>query len=276
MQLTGKRQLFGFRVLATVGHGARSTIYAVKDKDDQVYALKHVIKNDPSDQRYLDQAITDHDVSSRFDHPNLRHSYRVLKHRRVIRTDEIALLMEFVDGPTLEESKISDPLRICELFQQVALSLKAMHDKGFVHADIKPNNILVTDDDRVKIIDFGQSCESGAVKDRVQGTPDYIAPEQVRREPITPQTDIFNLGATIYWTLTGENIPTLFPKGEPGITYKTDDVCPPPAKTNPNVPPALSTLVMNCIQAEPKDRPETMARVYSRLEIAATQIAHAS
>jgi len=268
------QQLFGFEVLATLGRGARSTIYAVKDKDNQVYTLKHVVKRDASDQRYMEQALVDHRVASQFDHPNLRRSYRIIRHRKLIRTDEIALLMEFVDGPTLEQSRVRNPMDICELFLQVAASLKVMHDAGYVHADIKPDNILVTDDKMVKIVDFGQSCDSGTVKPRIQGTPDYIAPEQVRRDPITPRTDIFNLGATIYLLLTGQNIPTLIPKGSPGITYKTDHVCPPPNQVNPEVPPALSSLVMSCIQNDPQDRPETMTRVYTRLEISANQIAH--
>ena len=66
----------------------------------------------------------------------------------------------------------------------------------------------------LKIIDLGQSCKLGAIKSRIQGTPDYIAPEQVLRKHISHRTDIFNLGATMYWALTGKNVPTLIPKNE--------------------------------------------------------------
>ena len=82
-----------------------------------------------------------------------------------------------------------------------------MHQMGYVHCDIKPNNILRNDKGEVKVIDFGQSCKIGTVKERIQGTPDYIAPEQVARRPITVQTDVFNLGATLYWALTGKAHP---------------------------------------------------------------------
>src|SRR6201999_3313842 len=116
---------------------------------------------------------------------------------------EIYVLMEMVDGMTLEQQHSEDIVVLCRLMQQVASGLLAMHKAGFVHADIKPNNILVTDDLHVKIIDFGQSCAVGTVKERIQGTPDYIAPEQVNRKPINQQTDVFNLGATLYWNLTG-------------------------------------------------------------------------
>ena len=65
---------------------------------------------------------------------------------------------------------------------------------------------------RSKIIDLGQSCPIGTTKSRIQGTPDYIAPEQVKRRTLGPRTDVFNLGATMYWALTGKNVPTLIPK----------------------------------------------------------------
>ena len=124
----------------------------------------------------------------------------------------------------------------------------------------------------VKLIDFGQSCPIGTVKDRIQGTPDYIAPEQVQRQPITPRTDVFNLGATMYWVLTRRHIPTMIPKGEPGTVVKSDNTCPAPREINPQVPPALSGLVVGCVQARPNDRPESMEQVCSRLEIALTQL----
>ena len=80
-----------------------------------------------------------------------------------------------------------------------------------MHADIKPNNILIDDHGIVKIIDLGQACAIGTVKKRIQGTPGYMAPEQAHRHEITPKTDIYNLGAMMYWTLVGEVIPTSMP-----------------------------------------------------------------
>jgi serine/threonine-protein kinase len=186
------------------------------------------------------------------------------------------VLMEFVDAHTLESHQCQTMLQFCELAKQVAAGLGAMHSKGYVHADIKPNNILVTDTASVKIIDFGQSCETGTVKERIQGTPDYIAPEQVRREPITPATDVFNFGATMYFVLTGKYIPTLIPKGQPGQIV-TDNHghagrFPAPDQVDANIPSALSKLVMESVQADPAARPKTMKSVADRLAMASVQL----
>jgi len=159
------------------------------------------------------------------------------------------------------------------------LGLAEMHDAGYVHADIKPNNIMVTGPRQAKLIDFGQSCPKGTIKDRIQGTPDYIAPEQVLRRAITPATDAFNLGATMYWLLTKRHVPTLIPKTTAMVgqlkddnTVLRQDKLPTPAELNDQVPPALSNLVMDCVQADPKNRPPTMRGIAERFEIVGTQI----
>ena len=264
-------EIAGYEVLATLGVGARSTIYAVKDGKSEVFALKRVVKSSPSDERFMAQAILEHEVAQKFDHPTLRKSIKLIRQRNFIRTSEVLVLMEMVDGYTLEKHQPETLGVLCSICRDVAQGLGVMHKAGYVHADIKPNNIMITGDNHVKIIDFGQSCPIGTVKERIQGTPDYIAPEQVQRRSIIPQTDVFNLGATMYWLLTRKHVPTLIPKGGAGISLRTEDTCRPPIELNPDVPPALSSLVMDCIHTEAPQRPETMALVADRLEIAAKQ-----
>ena len=266
-------EIAGYEIVATLGHGARSTIYHVRDRRRDQYALKRVVKSSPSDQRYLDQAILEHQIARRFDHPSLRKSHRLLKQRNFIRTSEVLVLMELVLGMTLEQHQ---PKRLADLVltcRRVAEGLAVMHEQGYVHADIKPNNIMINQAAEVKIIDFGQSCPAGTVKNRIQGTPDYIAPEQVQRKRIIPQTDIFNLGATMYWLLTRQHIPTMMPKQQQaGIALKTETRCPPPVEINPDVPPALSSLVMDCVERHPSERPDTMIEVIDRVDIALAQL----
>jgi len=264
--------ILGYEVLATLGHGARSTIFAVKDKDDQVFALKRVIKRGPEDQRFLDQAIHEHEVANSLDHPALRRSYKLIRRRAVVRTTEVHVLMEMVDGYTMEQYSVTSMAELCELFQRVAAGLGVMHEHGYVHADIKPNNIMVTDNNTVKIIDFGQSCAIKTVKERIQGTPDYIAPEQVQRKEIIPQTDMFNLAATIYWLVTNQHVPTMIPKKEMNVGLKTKSDLRPPAELNPEVPPALNTLLMECLERRPDDRPRNMQVIQDRLQMAIGQM----
>lgn len=266
-------QIAGYEVVGTLGQGARSTIYHVRStKDGQQYALKRVIRNGPNDQRFLDQAIAEHKMAGRFDHPALRKSLRLIKQRDFIRTSEVLVLMELVTGKTLEQEQPKTMLGMCRIIRDVALGLSAMHEQRCVHADIKPNNIMVTADGRIKLIDFGQSCETGTVKPRIQGTPDYIAPEQVKRGPITPQTDIFNLGATMYWLLTGKFVPTMIPKKTAGIVLRAETSFPTPIDANDKVPPALSRLVMECVATQASERPRTMPAVIDRLNLAIAQL----
>jgi serine/threonine-protein kinase len=155
---------------------------------------------------------------------------------------------------------------ILDTFIQAAQALKAMHQTGWAHCDIKPNNILRNEKGQVKVIDFGQSCKIGTIKERIQGTPDYIAPEQVKLKPVSPRTDVYNFGATMYWTLTGERAPTLYtiPKGHKEILK--DQKYPTPIELRPEVPEEISSLVMNCLRYRPHERPTHMEDVLRVLE----------
>ncbi|MEM6750955.1 MAG: serine/threonine-protein kinase [Planctomycetota bacterium] len=277
--MAGFHQIAGFDVLGTLGTGAKSTLYEVRDKKGQSYCLKRVVKNGPSDQRFLDQAISEHELSQKFEHDVLRKSHKLIRQRALIKTTEVLVLMELIRGKTLEAQKPPGPAQFCVVLDKVADGLAAMHEAGFVHADLKPNNIMISTAGEVKVIDFGQSCPIGTRKERIQGTPDYIAPEQVHRKAITPRTDVFNLGATMYWLLTGNFVPTLIPKGETGkvkVEAKRAPKPPPPLEIDPTLPPALSTLVMSCIEGDPMDRPGTMKQFKDRLNIAAGQVGRAA
>ncbi|MEM1211253.1 MAG: serine/threonine-protein kinase [Planctomycetota bacterium] len=266
-------QIAGYDVLQTLGKGAGSTLFEVCNETGEKFCLKRVTKTGPSDQRFLDQAIHEHEVASAIDHPRIRRSFKLIRQRALIRTSEVLVLMELVEGKTLEAFQVEDIDRFCEIMIQAAEALGAMHKAGYVHADIKPNNMMLDRDGGIKLIDFGQSCAIGTVKERIQGTPDYIAPEQVKRRAITPQTDVFNLGATMYWLLTGHYVPTMIPKGEAGMQVRASrpESPAPPVEHNDLVPPALSTLVMDCIATDPPSRPGSMQQVAERLEIAQAQ-----
>jgi serine/threonine-protein kinase len=199
------RSIMGYEVIGFIGEGAGSSLYAVSDPQTaQIYVLKHVVPKSDKDQRFVEQLENEYHVGQHVRHRGLRASVAMKANRTIFRkVTEAALVLELFDGMPLDQCPPRRTTAIVDIFIQVAEALDALHSVGFVHCDLKPNNILVGPEGDVKVIDFGQACPKGTAKQRIQGTPDYIAPEQVKCAEVTPQTDIYNFGATLYWTLTG-------------------------------------------------------------------------
>ena len=264
-------KLWQYDVLERVGEGAKSIIYLVRDPaSGRHYALKHVLREGPKDLRFIEQMETEYEISRQFTHANLRKSYHLkINKTLLLKITEAFLLMEWFDGRPIDVRVPPTLLDLVETFIQAANGLKAMHSMGYAHADIKPNNILRNNQGQVKVIDFGQSCRIGTIKERIQGTPDYISPEQVNRQPIMTQTDVFNLGATMYWSLTRRTIPTLYTVNKKGEnSFLLDARIDTPQQLNPSVPAALSNLVMECVSTSFRKRPADMDQVLTRLELA--------
>ncbi|MBX3397055.1 MAG: serine/threonine protein kinase [Phycisphaerae bacterium] len=259
----------GYSIISKLGDGARSQVYrVVRPETGEIFALKRVIRDPAEDSRYLDQAINEFQIAGSFSHPNLRKVFELKRIRKLLRLVEVQVIMEFVDGTSLDKARPTRIDRILEIFLCVAGGLRAMHEKGYLHADIKPNNVLIARDGSVRIIDFGQCCEIGHQKERIQGTPDYIAPEQVERSHLTPQTDVYNFGATLYWATTGKTFPTVMSRTSKKVEGSTAPVdAPAPIVLNPEVPPGLSKLIMDCCEHDRNDRPRTMKEVIHRLEL---------
>jgi serine/threonine-protein kinase len=258
----------GFTIIKRIGTGARSTIYMATDQQSKAnVALKRVISEKPEDHRVFEQMEAEFKIAQRIDHPYVRKCYKLKKIRGVLKVKEMLLSMELFDGKSLEDGPTLSLVDILLVFRMVAGGLNAMHQQGFVHCDIKPNNILLDKAGAIKIIDLGQSCRIGTTKQRIQGTPDYIAPEQVKRKPLGPKTDIFNLGATMYWALTGHNVPTLIPKRKNDLSMIAPDPCPAPHERKKQIPLEISKLVMDCVKDSPADRPRDMLMVTSRMDL---------
>lgn len=261
----------GFRVERELGRGAASVIYLVQDpKTKQIWALKHVERGDAKDDRFLVQAEAEYKAAIQLDHPGIRKITRCIKKGSLFKTSELYLVMELVDGKSLDTSPPRTLAQAVHIFEQVARALAHMHHRGWVHADMKPNNIVVDGETHAKIIDLGQSCKVGTIKQRIQGTPDYIAPEQVHRREITPRTDVYNLGATMYWVLCRQHIPTALPKDDRLMGSVDESLIEkprPPHEVNPRVPLKLSELIMQCVEAVPDKRPSDMNAVADRLNL---------
>ena len=170
------------------------------------------------------------------------------------------LLMEFLEGPTLSRLirrqrrgrlALSDALRVAI---HLGAALAYVHQKGLLHLDVKPSNVIVARGGRPVLYDFGSARRQDARRPpHVDGTDPYIAPEECLRGDIGTAADVFGLGVTLYQMLTGE-LP--FPKGtrrNPFPQTKTEPV--PLRQRRPGVPAALAALVQKCLARDPAGRP---------------------
>jgi serine/threonine-protein kinase len=264
------KSVFGYQVVDFIGEGAGSRIFSVTHPTTkQLYALKHVLPRQDKDLRFVEQLETEFEVGKHVSHEGLRRSLDLKISRTLFRKiTEAALVLELFDGASLERRLPTSLIQLVEVFIKSADALASLHGLGYVHCDLKPNNILVDSSARnVKVIDLGQAAKIGTAKTRIQGTPDYIAPEQVKCLPVTVQTDVFNFGATMYWSLCGQKLPTLFNIRKSENSFLLDTAMATPRDCNKLVPETLSNLVMECVRTKPEKRPADMVELSRRLEI---------
>lgn len=263
-----------YRVIAKIGVGAGSSVYRARCmRTGRDYAIKVIKVHEPEDMKYIDLMRDEHAVASRIDHPVIRKVFEFRLIRQRLRTRGALLFMEFVPGITMSDKEFNRPLEdILAMFVKVGEGLLAMHRAGFVHADLKPGNIIITPEDDVKLIDLGQSCKLGETKPRIQGTIDYMAPEQALRETIDQRTDVFGLGATLHRVLTGKAVPTemnqtVNPHSQRLLGKRVEDL-PRPVLTE--LPTSVARLIESCCERFPDHRPRDIQSVMERLQLART------
>jgi len=191
-------------------------------------------------------------------------------------------VMEYVDGRNLwdivQSSGRLSVRRACDLIRQAALGLQHAHERGMVHRDIKPNNLLVNGVQSLKILDMGlarrttPSANAETVDQLTRdgmavGTPDFIAPEQARDASSADiRADIYSLGATLYYLLTAQ---PPFPGGsatEKMLRHSVDPI-PDPSRLRPDIPPYLAAIVAKMMAKSPKDRFEIPMQVAEKLAV---------
>jgi len=246
-----------------------ATVYLARDSVlDRPVALKRLAEHLADDEQFRERFLREARLAAKFVHPNVVQVYDA---------DEDArgpfIVMEYVDGHTLaDELKRRGrlpPAEVVGIGVQVCSALEAAHAAGLVHRDIKPQNILLRPDGRVKIADFGIARSLAATRHTeigtILGTAAYLAPEQARGEAVTPAADIYSLGVVLYELLTGrtpfdaDTLPELVLKREQGAVV-------PPRDLVPDVPLALERVVMRCLALEPKHRPASAAELARALE----------
>jgi len=267
MSLAPGTRLGPYEITSPLGAGGMGEVYRARDsrlgRDVAVKVLPGSLANDPDRLRRFEQEARS---ASLLNHPNILAIYDVGTHDGVP-----YVVSELLEGDTLRQRMEAPlpPKRAVEYALQVAQGLAAAHEKGIVHRDLKPENLFVTNDGRVKILDFGlaklehpafTSSETDAATlargtdpGVVLGTVGYMSPEQVRGRAATHCSDIFSFGAVLYEMLTGRRA---F-KGETAADTMTailKEEPPDISETQPNVAPALERIVRHCLEKSPEGR----------------------
>ena len=260
-----------FDVLGTLGTGAHSTILQVRRAEDgKTYALKVVPIDGPDDKKFMDQAEHELAVAARFDHPALIKVHCLEKVKNwLFAVKKIHLLIEYVNGKTLDACPRLTVPRLAQVFEQVAEGLVHMHRRQVCHGDLKPNNVLLSKAGEVKVIDFGLARIKGEGTVRVQGTPEYMAPEQAKHSMINERTDIYNFGAMMY-RLVSWKLPAPVVSEEDGnlpLDRKMwERIYKPVQQANPRVPAEMAALIDGCLEYDANKRPERMSEIQGLLD----------
>jgi eukaryotic-like serine/threonine-protein kinase len=269
-----------YDILAAIGAGGMGEVYSARDarlnRDVAIKILPASFSTDPDRLRRFAQEAR---AAAALNHPNILSIYD-------IGDDHGApyVVSELLEGETVRDRLRSGPLsarKAIDYAQQIARGLAAAHDKGIVHRDLKPENIFLTNDGRVKILDFGlakltrpetgdssgdaPTQQVGTDAGTVMGTVGYMAPEQVRGKPADPRSDIFAFGAILYEMLSGNRAFHGDSAADTMSAILKDD---PPdlADTNRNVSPGLERVVRHCLEKNPAERFQSARDVAFNLE----------
>jgi serine/threonine protein kinase len=262
-----------YRVLEVLGAGGMGTVYkAIHRLMERVVALKVIARRLTDRPDFVERFRREVKAAARLAHPNI-----VTAHDADRAGDTHFLVMEYVAGTSLDRVvERRGPLPVgeaCELIRQAALGLQYAHERGMVHRDVKPHNLLRTPGGQVKILDFGLArvVDEGAPtatplpSGNFLGTPDYVAPEQARDPGSADiRADIYSLGCTLYHLLAGR---PPFPTGTALQKLLAHQECAPPALTavRGDVPEALTRILDRMLAKDPGRRYQTPAEVAEEL-----------
>ncbi len=242
-----------YQALELIGSGATSRVEMARDNViGRTVALKTFIRSFGEDLE--EQFLREAQLVGQLSHPAIVQLFDV----GINEQGTPFLIMEYIAGKTLEQRLGPFSLtvqRACAWAADLAGALALAHRAGIIHGDIKPGNIFVTPDEKVKLGDFGIARLATQVSgsDRVMGTPAYLAPEQIQDQPQDQRSDQFSFGIVFYQMLTGVRP---FEGNSVGAIcseiLNTEPL--PPSEHNPAVPPALDRVIARCLAKNPGDR----------------------
>jgi serine/threonine protein kinase/tetratricopeptide (TPR) repeat protein len=261
--LTGQ-SIAHYQIVRLLGRGGMGVVYAAEDaRLRRPAALKVLAPRLAADRRALERFTREAQAASVLNHPNIATIYDVGEHR-----GGAYIAMELLEGATVADRLQSGPLAFAtalKIADDVLDGLRAAHEAGIVHRDIKPANLFVTSRGMTKILDFGIAKDVGTADAATRlsaaltadgealGTLGYMAPEQVRGEPVDGRVDLFAMGAVIYEMATGVRP---FRGETPGVLVDAvlNRQPVPPSQLNPALPVALDAVVARCLAKHREDR----------------------
>jgi len=253
----------GYRVLGKVGAGAMATVYKAKQLSlDRLVAIKLLPRKFSQNPQFIDRFYAEGRAAAQLNHPNIVQAYDVGK-----AGEYHYFVMEYVDGRTVydditKHKRVSEKDAV-ELILQIADALLHAHERGLIHRDVKPKNIMINKEGVAKLADMGlaraitdkEAAEAEAGK--AFGTPYYISPEQIRGEKVVgPPADIYSLGATLYHMVTG-NVPFDGPNPSAVMHKHLKAELVPPDHVNPKLSPGISEVIEMMMAKDPKARYQT-------------------
>jgi serine/threonine-protein kinase len=263
----------GYRIMRKLGSGAMATVFLARQLSlDRLVAIKVLPKKFSSNGKFIERFYKEGRAAARLNDPNVVGAYDVGQ-----AGEHHYFVMEYVDGDTVydrivQKKRFSEAEAI-EVVRQVASALKHAHERGFIHRDIKPKNIMISRSGTVKLADLGLAralsdkeaaeAESG----RAYGTPYYISPEQIRGQvDIGPQADIYGLGATLYHMVTGR-VPFEGKNPSEVMHRHLKSELVPPDHINSKLSAGLAQVVEMMMAKDPRERYQSTADLIVDLDL---------
>jgi beta-lactam-binding protein with PASTA domain/predicted Ser/Thr protein kinase len=245
-----------YRVIERVGSGGMADVYCAEDEQlGRKVALKMLHRRFAEDREFVERFRREASSAAGLQHPNV---VGVFDRGEWDGTSYIA--MEYLPGRTLKQLIIEEaplePTRAIDLAVQILRAARFAHKRGIIHRDLKPHNVIVDDDDRAKVTDFGIARAGASDMTQtgsIMGTAQYLSPEQAQGHAVTPQSDLYSIGICLYEMLTGR-LPF---DGESAVTIALKQVnaqALPPASFNRQVTPELEGVVMQALAKDPARR----------------------
>ena len=268
------RTISHYRVLGKLGSGGMGVVYEAEDlRLGRRVALKFLPESLAHDERTLQRFEREARVASSLNHPNICTIYEVEEHDH-----QPVIVMELLEGKSLKERIREGPTSIEELLDfgiQASDALDAAHAKGIIHRDIKPGNIFIIGQVRVKILDFGLAKvtpvedeseeESLTLAGVIPGTTSYMSPEQVRGEEIDARSDLFSLGVVLYEMATGQR-PFIGKNRVLMMNAILNASAAAPSSVNRSLPAALDTIIARALEKKRDKRFQHAADIGSELK----------